>query len=98
MLVLSFVLGASAYLVYHFNKEAFDHRLRAFRIYRLWPKCECCGRLCGLRLEEGRTLYPYKGNSVKDDPNRKQLLCRQCAVLHHEYWDDMWQDYYNGRM
>jgi hypothetical protein len=30
--------------------------------------------------------------------NAPSLLCRDCAVEHHAYWDDMWADYYNGRM
>lgn len=49
-------------------------------------------------------MYPYDSGepfSLKDnpnDPNRMQLLCRTCAIMHHEYWDDMWQEYYSGRL
>lgn len=29
------------------------------------------------------------------DPNAPVPLCRPCAKDHHEYWDEMWGNYYN---
>ena len=62
-----------------------------------WPKrCEHCRSFWGLKLEDGRTMYEWNGKG--EDPNRSQLLCRMCAVMHHDYWDEMWADYYSGRL
>jgi hypothetical protein len=33
----------------------------------------------------------------KEDPNAPVLLCRPCALDHHEYWDGMWADYRAGQ-
>lgn len=35
---------------------------------------------------------------VLEDPNRDVWLCRECAKLHHEYWDEMWDNYNSGRL
>ena len=31
-----------------------------------------------------------------EDPNRPVMLCRSCAVDHHEYWDEMWDHVYGN--
>lgn len=71
-------------------------------VYRLWPKCEYCGTIWGLELEASRTMYSVDYYSptyhVRNDPNRSRFLCRCCAQQHHEYWDEMWSDYYGGRL
>lgn len=74
-------------------------RWKAYSIWGIWPRCEHCKRFWGLRLEDGRTMYitDLKWNDYKN-PNRCQLLCRECAEYHHEYWDSMWNDYNSGRL
>jgi hypothetical protein len=71
----------------------------------LWafvPKCEMCPHafhrttIHGLRCESSRTMYHWDGTGK--DPNRSLLLCRQCAILHHDYWDEMWDQYNAGRL
>lgn len=65
---------------------------------RRW-RCERCGSLRGVKSEGGRTAYHYEGPSnVFQDPNRSVGLCRHCAVEYHQHWDDMWQEYYSGRL
>ena len=100
-----FVLGFLARIAKDVVKIAFRDYWDAVFIWRLWPKCEHCGTIRQLKFEDSRTLYYYKGNDDvfsgkpdPHDPNRPQLLCRKCAVLHHDYWDDMWKDYYSGRL
>lgn len=44
----------------------------------------------GVLWESSRTRYHWDGTG--EDPNRDQALCRECAVDHHEYWDDMWSN------
>lgn len=108
ILAAAFIIGFSAFLIWRvFLRERIKDRWNALWYLKLPPKCECCGSWRGLRLESGRTMYPYESDS-KDywvnfgydpkDPNRSQLLCRLCAVQHHEYWDDMWKEYYSGRL
>jgi len=102
-LVIIFVLGFSAHIIRDILRIAFHDHWRAFFVYKIWPRCEHCGTIRGLCLEDSRTCYPtnhdpFDGKSHPDDPNRSQLLCRRCAEYHHEYWDDMWKDYYSGRL
>jgi hypothetical protein len=56
--------------------------------------CRRCGAKEGVMPEPSRTMYPRaEGES---DPNASILLCRQCAQLHHAYWDECWSEYYAG--
>lgn len=68
----------------------------------LWdriPRCEHCGAMKGLESESSRTMYHWDGEwNDPNNPNRNVLLCRQCAFMHHEYWDEMWDDYNRGRL
>jgi hypothetical protein len=75
-------------------------------------KCECCGSTEDVKLEDSRTCYarsPPRLNQwqilllddpldppMPPDPNAPIPLCRDCAEMHHTYWDEMWSDYYNG--
>lgn len=57
--------------------------------------CECCGHTTRtVTMEDSRTMYDWDG--VGEDPNRAKALCSMCAIEHHEYWDDMWDQYYQG--
>ena len=58
--------------------------------------CEHCSTVFGLDHEESRTMYHWEGEG--EDPNRSLLLCRQCAILHHDFWDEMWDQYNAGRL
>lgn len=44
--------------------------------------------------ESSRTRYIWDGNG--NDPNKDPWLCRDCARLHHEHWDEMWAQLYQG--
>jgi hypothetical protein len=46
-----------------------------------------------IRAEDGG-LTPTP--SVLEDPNKPVNLCRACAKEHHDYWDEMWREYYGG--
>jgi len=68
--------------------------------------CEYCGCPYGVFLEDSRTAYEYPDRTryqiIADiqlpDPNAPLALCRDCAEEHHEFWDDMWTEYYSGRL
>ena len=46
----------------------------------------------GCTLEDARTAYA--------DPNSNLPIwyCPECAVMHHDHWDSMWNDYYSAVM
>ena len=69
--------------------------------------CLRCGSTVDVRWESSRTCYDtsrvrtrYERIMVPEppDPNAPIPLCRKCAGEHHEYWDDMWSNYYSGVM
>lgn len=65
----------------------------------LWdriPRCEHCKTMKGLGYEDSRTMYPWNGEGK--NPNAPWLLCKRCAEMHHDYWDDMWDEYNRGRL
>jgi hypothetical protein len=53
-------------------------------------RCANCRSFFGLKKECSRTMY------CDESLNAPLLLCRRCAILHHEYWDDMWNEYHSG--
>lgn len=58
--------------------------------------CNHCGSREGVAFEDSRTCYsPTEENPF---PNASIPFCRECAVEHHEYWDDMWAEYYYDRL
>jgi len=68
--------------------------------------CEVCGSTEGLKWEDSRTCYDTtpldrfdRINKLDEpDPNRPVLLCRDCAVEHHSYWDERWSEVYRDRL
>jgi hypothetical protein len=54
--------------------------------------CERCNNPDGCEPESADTSYHWDGEG--ENPNRYQVLCRDCAQMHHEYWDEMWREYY----
>lgn len=56
--------------------------------------CERCQSTENVKMESGRTAYHWDGEG--EDPNRPVALCPECAKFHHEYWDEMWNEYYAG--
>ncbi len=51
-------------------------------------KCECC---------EEETVLVHCG-SRRMDTDVGHNLCPMCATEHHEYWDDMWAEYWSSRL
>ena len=35
-------------------------------------------------------------DSRRMDSDATYMLCGWCAQEHHEYWDEMWRDYWSG--
>ncbi len=58
--------------------------------------CECCGSMDGVEAEDSRTSYCWNGEG--EDPNRSVFLCRLCALVHHDFWDEQWDEYNRGRL
>jgi hypothetical protein len=56
--------------------------------------CSHCGSKIGVEKESSRTMYHWDGKG--QDPNADILFCRPCASFHHDYWDEMWNEYYSG--
>ena len=58
--------------------------------------CESCGKPYASYIVS-QTAYPYKGkkNSYKD-PNRKLMLCDECAKEYCDYWHEQWNEYYHS--
>ena len=54
-------------------------------------KCQCCG-------EEGAMDRRQRTAYVDDDFLNFAVLCDACQVETHEYWQDMWDDYYTEIM
>lgn len=58
--------------------------------------CNHCGSREGVKFEDSRTCY---SPSEKDPyPNASIPLCRACAERHHDYWNEMWAEYYYDRL
>ena len=68
--------------------------------------CEQCGRTEGVEAEDSRTNYPEPILDIWDrllldgadppSPNDPLFLCRDCAKEHHEYFDEVYKEYYAG--
>lgn len=67
--------------------------------YARTKMCTACGTFQGVQLEPSRTAYHFEGEiGSPEDPNKPMALCRSCAKEYHEYWDEMWAEYYSGRL
>lgn len=56
-----------------------------------------CGTSQGLLPRDSCTAYDdHRGEGT--DPNRKRVLCDRCAEDHFEYWDEMWNNYYESQI
>ena len=69
--------------------------------------CLRCGSTVEVLMECSRTSYDTSRVRTRyerilepnpPDPNAPIPLCRECAEDHHEYWDEMWSNYYSGVM
>lgn len=58
--------------------------------------CFHCGSREGVEMESARTAYEPTDDDP--DPNADIPYCRVCAGKHHEYWDEMWDEYNRGRL
>ena len=71
-------------------------------------KCSHCDETTDVNYEDSRTCYCEPeltyfdwiklGDDPKPDPNAPVPLCRKCAKEYHEFWDEMWKQYYSGQM
>jgi hypothetical protein len=60
-------------------------------------ECEHCGEVSyAVDYQSSRTQYIWNGEGK--NPNRDVLLCPLCAREHHEYWDEMWREYYADKL
>ena len=53
-------------------------------------KCDRCDSLDATRRQQ-RTAYV-------DEESNFATLCPQCQELEDEFWDEMWSEYYAGRL
>ena len=59
---------------------------------------ECHNRK-DVRWVPGRTFYQWDiDEEPAHDPNRSYFLCPVCDKEYNSYWDEMWEEYYAGRM
>ena len=90
----------------HFGEgtEKFSGHLRGL-LHSLWRDgvdlganrmCGRCGSRDQVKLESARTQYCP--SETDPDPNADVPLCRPCAEEHHDYWNEMWNEYYAGRL
>ena len=66
-------------------------------------KCEGFEGKCGNRKDvkwtPSRTFYPWNiDKEPLENPNRNIFLCGECEIGYNEYWDEMWNEYYAGRL
>jgi hypothetical protein len=60
--------------------------------------CERCGSAAGVSRGPRGCAYHYEGTEGDaNDPNYANL-CPPCWVEEREYWDEMWKEYYSGRL
>jgi hypothetical protein len=52
----------------------------------MMAKCERCG-------EEG-AKYRRQGSAYAEDEKNFATLCDECQKESHEYWQEMWDEYY----
>lgn len=76
-------------------------RLKKFRtkgLRKLRDCLMCKHQGCKANEEPTSSRTAYSWNGKGRDPNRDIVLCESCAVDHYLYWDDMWSEYYSGRL
>ena len=62
------------------------------------PVCERCGTSFGVSRGTRGTAYNFDGKiGAPDDPNYA-TLCDGCWPEERTYWEDMWREYYGGRL
>lgn len=84
----------SAMMVRWWAFKGLLYRIQSW-FWRKFHRCERCGARPA-KVESSRTAYHWDGNG--EDPNRDPWLCAACAREHHTYWDEMWDEYYRGRL
>jgi hypothetical protein len=60
-----------------------------------YKTCEHCGKQ-GARIVGAMTAFYWDGTG--ENPNRSLLLCDECENEYCEYWQEMWNEYYSGRL
>lgn len=63
------------------------------------PTCEGSEGPCDrtdVRLVPPRTAY--LASEEDPHPNHASWLCPDCEAAYHEFWNDMWAEYYRNRL
>jgi hypothetical protein len=70
-------------LEFHFDRLQTEH------------VCEQCSKK-NARWVSAMTMYSWDGTGI--NPNRDLLFCDECEDEYCEFWQEMWNDYYSGRL
>ena len=57
-------------------------------------RCEGCGSSSQVKAVSSCTAYYWDGTG--ENPNKDRYLCPACADEHFAYWEEMWNEYYQG--
>ena len=69
--------------------------------------CTYCRATEGVRIETAQTAYDTSYPRTRferilepepESPNIDLPMCRDCAADYHEYWTEMWDEYYRNMM
>lgn len=82
-------------------KEAESRKNKLAKIEKI-GYCEGFAGPCYCRKDviwvEAMTCYLWdKEKDPEEDPNRQIFLCPQCDTYYVEHWQEMWDDYNDGR-
>lgn len=83
-------------------KEA-DNRKKKLDEIEKSGYCEGVSHQCNnkesIKWISSRTYYEWDVDEQPgEDPNRPRFLCPSCAKEWNDYWDEMWNEYYAGRL
>ena len=86
------------FLVRYRQRLGFDGSWRVLELTE-GPFCQgVSGQCYDIRVSEIGCKTAYDWNGKGEDPNRNPVLCESCADEYNEHWDDMWNEYYSGRL
>ena len=58
--------------------------------------CDHCGKTEGVKIVGAMTAY----SQIEGEPDRNHPTpyCPECAQEYEEHWQEMWDEYYSGRL